>query len=413
MKNADRWWTVFAGAVGTGLGVGVFLIAVLGVLTRPLAESIGFDRSVISFALTGFLITTALGSVTLGILIHRFGVSRPAFAYLTVTVICVALIPSMPASPLAFYVLFAVMGVAGAASTALPYTVAIAGLFDRQRGLALAMAVAGGGVGGTLWPQLTNYLNEGYGWRVAFMVAAAMMAVPLLGLVFIVRSPPAVSATQRAVKETHWSLYLGKRAFWLIAAPLLAIAAGSFILTILVPLLTDRGLSATAAARVLSLAYFASLCARLFIGWLLDHVWAPLVASLVCAAACIGVLLIWHGGVNIPSLILGVVLLGMALGAEADLLTYLCSRYFSLAAFSRVVGSMWVVWAWGGGIGTAAAGFAYRATSSYNPALLIIAIVLAVGTVCALFLGGYAFPPQQDRVAAHEHGGAHARLAES
>jgi len=395
-KSISRWWTVAAGTLGTGLGVGIFIIYVLGALTKPMVADLGFDRSVIAFSLTCFLLTTSIGSISLGVLIHRFGVRRPTFAYLAATAVGIALIPLMPMSPPAFYALFACLGVAGAASTAFPYTVAIAGLFDDRRGLALALAVAGGGLAGAFAPGLTNTLLNAFGWRITLWVVAGIMALPLITLVMCVREPAAVSerhAGDGGGVRAHWSLYLGRRSFWLIAPAMFAIAAGTFILAILVSLLTDRGVSAERAGSILSVAALASLAARIGVGWLLDRFWGPMIASGVCLGGLVGVLLVAYGGDAIPIVGLGAMLLGMALGAEADLLTYLCSRYFSLQAFSRVVGTMWVVWAWGGGIATTAAGVAFRMTGTYDAAMLVLAALLLVGAVAVLFLGPYVYPP--------------------
>ena len=396
-KSVNRWWTVAAGALGTGVGVGIFITYVLNVLTKPMATDLGLDRSVISFSVTCFLITAGFGSISLGILINRFGVRTPTSIYLAVVAACVALMPLLPPVPLAFYALFAVMGIAGAAATAFPYMVAITGLFDRHRGLALGLAVAGGGAGGTFAPPIANFLLSSLGWRESLWIIAAVMATPLVALLLIVRTPAGMTtgaSNDGDRSASHWSLYLGKRAFWLIAVTLLGVSIGTFgALTVLVPTLTDRGISPGEAAAVLSGAGLSSWIGRIVVGWLLDRLWAPLVTSLVCLGACVGVLIIAFGGQSLPLMLLGASLLGLAIGSEADLLAYLCGRYFSLQAFSRVVGAMWTVWAWGGGIGTAAAGLAYRATGSYEGATLFLAISLLLGAGGVLLLGPYIYPP--------------------
>lgn len=402
-NSVNRWWTVAAGALGNAMGVGIFVVYVLNVLTKPMVADLGLERSVISFSITCFLLTTGIGTVSLGILINRFGVRTPAFIYVAVAAACVALIPLLPAVPLAFYALFAVLGVAGAAATAFPYAVAITGLFDRHRGLALGLAVAGSGAGQTFAPQIANSLLSEVGWRQSLWIVSALMATPLATLLLGVRTPPGM--TKRASGEadhsaSHWSLYLGKRAFWFIAITLLGVSIGTFgILGVLIATLTDRGVSPHQAATVLSGAGLSSWGGRIVVGWLLDRLWAPLVTSLVCLGAFIGVLIIAFGGQSLPLVLLGASLLGLALGSEGDILTYLCGRYFSLPAFSRVVGAMWVVWAWGGGVGTMAAAIAYRMTGSYAGATPFLAFSLLLGAGGVLFLGPYVYPPVHARAA--------------
>ena len=396
-RSVNRWWTVAAGALGEAMGVGVFIIYVLNVLTKPMATDLGLDRSVMSFSITCFLVTTGVGSISLGILINRFGVRAPAFFYVAAAVACIALIPMLPPAPLAFFALFAMLGVAGAGATTFPYFVAITGLFDRHRGLALGLVVAGGGAGGAFAPQIANFLLSELGWRNTLWIISAVMATPLVALLLVVRTPSVM--TQHASNEgrcsaSHWSLYLGDRAFWLIALTLLGMSVGTFgIMAVLVPTLTDRGISPTQAATVLSGAGLSSWGGRIVIGWLLDRLWAPLVAALVCLGAFVGVLIIAFGGPSLPLVLLGSSLVGLAMGSEGDILAYLCGRYSSLQTFSRVAGAMWTVWAWGGGIGTTAAGIAYRATGSSGGATLFLATSLLLGAGGVLFLGRYVYPP--------------------
>ena len=402
-KSVNRWWTVAAGALGTGVGVGIFITYVLNVLTKPMAADLGLDRSVISFSVTCFLITAGFGSISLGILINRFGVRTPTFIYVAVTAACVAFIPLLPPAPLAFYALFAALGVAGAAATAFPYAVAITGLFDRNRGLALGLAVAGAGAGETFAPQIVNFLLSEVGWRESLWIVAVLMTTPLVSLLLVVRSasPMVVRSSDEASHPaSHWSLYLGQRAFWFIAFTLLGVSIGTFgILGVLVATLTDRGVSPSAAAAVLSGAGLSSWGGRILVGWLLDRLWAPLVTSLVCLGAFVGILIVAFGGQSLTLMLLGASLLGLALGSEGDILTYLCGRYFSLQAFSRAVGAMWVVWAWGGGVGTIAAAIAYRVTGSYEGATPFLATSLLLGAGGVLFLGPYVYPPAHARTA--------------
>lgn len=400
-RPVDAWWTVAAGALGVAAGAGLVLVYVLSVFTKPIVADLGFDRSVISFSHTCFQVAAGFGTVSLGVLINRWGVRWPSILYLIVSSACVASIPLLPPIPWVFFVVFTVFGFAGAAATALPYAVAITGLFDDRRGLALGLAVAGGGVGATFGPQLANYLLRVLTWREGLWIVSVIMALPIVTMTLLVRTPPRVApaaeARAAASAASHWSLYLATKSFWLIAVTILGISVGTFgTLSILVPLLTDRGVAPGDAASILSSAGLSSFFARIAIGWVLDRVWGPLVTSLVCVSACVGVLIIAFGGSSILLVAVGASLMGMTLGAEADLLTYLCSRYFSLEVFSRVIGAMWVMWAWGGGVGIALGGIAYKFTGAYDSAMLFLAGPLVIAAILVLLLGPYVFAPAHE-----------------
>jgi MFS family permease len=99
------------------------------------------------------------------------------------------------------------------------------------------------------------------------------------------------------------------------------------------------------------------------------------------------------GGTS-QSLMIGSALIGVGLGSEADLMTYLVSRYFGFEVYSKVLGTMWVAWAWGGGIGTIVAGVTFRWSHSYLTALGIFAVLLIISSIIVLRLGSYVYPPQ-------------------
>ncbi len=387
----NPWWMVAAGALGTGVGAGIFAVYAFSVFIGPISHELGWERSTLAACITTFMFSTGLGTVWLGRLISRHGLRVPSIAFMGVFALSIAAIGVLTPSKPLFIANFFVMGVAGAAACAMPYTVAICGFFDRHRGLALGLAVLGSGVGSTLAPQLSTWLLAHIGWRDAMFVLAAIAATPALGIAFLLRTPPGTTAEAEAPSAPIDRSYLRDPVFYLI---LLAIAGNSVaavgIMTNLVPMVTDRGVSMTAAAGMLSIAGAASFAGRLVVGWLFDRIFAPYVGAVLFIAAASGALMIVYGGAG-PLAYLGAGLVGTCLGAEADLVAFLVSRYFSTATFSRVVGAMWVAWAWGGGIGTYLASKSFEWTGSYNVALFTFVALLLLSAVLLLRLPGYVF----------------------
>ena len=70
--------------------------------------------------------------------------------------------------------------------------VIVARWFERNRGMAMAMLIAGGSVGGLIVVPFLSYALIEFGWRTAWVIigaAALVLGVPLL--LFVVRSAPA------------------------------------------------------------------------------------------------------------------------------------------------------------------------------------------------------------------------------
>ena len=63
--------------------------------------------------------------------------------------------------------------------------------FDRRRGLALGITLAGLGFGGFWWPLLSQWSIDTFGWRNAYLVVAATIAiVGMSAVALVVRDSP-------------------------------------------------------------------------------------------------------------------------------------------------------------------------------------------------------------------------------
>lgn len=158
----------------------------------------------------------------------------------------------------------------------------------------------------------------------------------------------------------------------------------------LVPIATDRGHSPMVAAGILSTVGIGSLIARLAAGYIMDRVFAPYVAAGVFVLAMIGMGLL-IGAKSVLIMTIAAVMVGIAAGAEGDILTFLVSRYFPTRSFGSVTGAIWVTWAWGGALGTYLLGLSYDAAHSYSVAILGFIGALAIGTLAILKVGPYVF----------------------
>ncbi len=391
-----RWATVVAGALGVGLGEGIFLIYAFGVLAPAIARDLGWSRTVLNNAVTCALLGTGVGAIALGRLIAMRGVRAPSIVMVLLFGATIAAIAALPASPWLLLLDFALLGLCGAAATAMPYAIAIAGLFDRRRGLALGIVIAGGGVGSTIAPLLSRMVLARLGWRETMVALAVLFGlVPVIGLARFV--PADAGVARDSMQPGFWRTQLRDRCFWTIVA---AVAGNSIaaigMMTSLVPILTDRGVEARTSAMVLSVAGAASWFGRLASGWLLDRLFAPWIGAGIFSLAAIGVALLVLGPVAGASIFLGGSLVGLCLGSEADLLAYLVSRYFPLPAYSRIVGVGWVAWAWGGGVGNWLAGRSFLMTRSYVAAASLFLIMLLGAAAVLLLLPVYRFPPASE-----------------
>jgi hypothetical protein len=98
-----------------------------------------------------------------------------------------------------------------------------------------------------------------------------------------------------------------------------------------VPMLTDRGLSPTAATATFGLVGLSTLTGRVVAGFLVDRIFAPYVAAVFWLAPVAGFALLAGFTGLLPAA--GVVLIGLGLGAEVDMIAFLITRYLGQRAF--------------------------------------------------------------------------------
>ena len=396
-KPVNRWFTVLAGAMGCASGAGMVATAALGVFTKSISTDFGWERSATTAGITCFYIASGIGSVVLGSILAKRSIRQVTSIFVALFALSIIGVSLLPPSLLLFCLLFSLMGFFGSGATAMPYAIAVAQQFDRNRGLALALVVTGSGLGAVTLPWLSSTLLATYGWRGGYIgVGLFAGIVALSGLILFFRDPPKSHQSQAETGASLSEVLRSGRTFWLIALSILGISIALVgVITNLVPILTDRGMGMAEAASLLGILGGASWVSRLGMGLLLDRMHARYVAAGIFLLAGIGVSLI-AAGVSGSLLFVAAILIGLGIGAEADLLTFMVSRYFLFGSLSRALGAIWIFWAWGNGLGVAVGSSSYDLTGSYQYALYLYIALLAASFILILQLGPYRTAVQHD-----------------
>ena len=395
-------WRVVAGAVA-GLTVcnGPVLFFTSGVFLKPIAADMQWQRSTVSFALSLATFLSALATPILGRMMDRWGIRVVSLPGLAVFAASLGMLGLSPGSPAAFIVLAALAGVASTVQAPLPYAKAISAWFDDRRGLALGIAMAGVGLGAIIVPQIARALIERVGWRGAYIgLGALTLAVAFPAVALTIREPsthvgrgqaratldrrPGVAAREAARTAQFWVMA------WVFP---LAGAAINGANAHIVPLLTDRGLTPAAATGIFGVMGLSTLVARPFVGLLLDRIFAPHVAAAFFIAPLAGLPLLASGSGLSPAI--GAALLGLALGAEIDLIAFLTTRYLGQRAFGEIYGYLFMAFVLGSSVGQFIADLSYDSLGSYTPALTGFAVCLMVAAFLVNCLGPYIYLPRR------------------
>jgi MFS family permease len=366
-------------AYGVWYAYGVFLVALL--------RDFGWSRSVLAGAFSIFTLVSGGASFVLGELADRFGPRRLILiggALLAASLWADSLVTRAWHLYVAFGLLTAV-GVATAGWT--PAVVMVQRQWKAHLGLALGIAGSGIGVGIFVVVPLCQALIDAFGWRRAFRALAALCALWILPATYLaIHDTPSLPGTRArrptvAVGEHFLGLALANRSFQLIA---LAVFLGNICSQMLhvhqAAFLVDHGISAMAAASVISVVGVSSIVGKTGGGFISDFLRRELVYALGMIGMIIGVGVLWLVALT-PSAWLArgyAVLFGVGYSVTAFIVPAMMSDRFRGPHFGSIFGLTQVASALGSALGAWVAGRIFDATGSYAIAFALAATAAAV-----------------------------------
>jgi MFS family permease len=378
----EGWRVVAASSVS--LFLGSLLVYTSAVFLKPLSEEFSWSREAVSFAFGLAPLMFALCSVPFGYLLDRLGPRAVVWPCLTVFGGGLASLSLLTPHLWHLYAVFVVLGIVAPGISTIAYGRAVSSWFTRRRGLALAVAICGGSIGGLVHPPAVQALIRFTGWRTAYLTLGVLvLAIGLPTVLRFVREQPrSMAAADRRAAGASVREGLTSRVFWILVIVLFASSlAPNGALVHLSALLTDRGVSAAQGAMALSAMAGAAVVGRLLTGWLVDRFFAPRVSFALLAVGALGTFML-SGAQSITTGALAAMLIGFGMGGESDVVPYLLSRYFGLRSFSTLYGSTWIASGFAAAAGPILMGRAFDATGSYEALLVRLAIVtLCVATL--------------------------------
>ena len=379
--------------------LGMMLVAVhpyaLGVMIGPLEEEFGWSRSQISAGPLVTSVTALLLAAFAGRITDRIGPRKVARVGVPLFACALAAISLAGPSIYSWLGLYALLALALLCIYPSVWTAAIAVRFDRNRGLALALALSGTGIASAVVPLIGAKLIEAYGWRGAYIGLGALSFLtvfPLVALYFArdkVPPPARIDALEARIPAGKLGEFRTGKFFRMALAFLLYSVAATGLGINAVPVLMENGFDLVGAAAVVSWIGLGTIAGRLLGGVLLDRIDGRYVA-IGCgffAMGSVAILLLVANSALSASI--ACVLLGLAAGAEYDAAAYLTTRHFSRRNFASLFAVLGGLAGLGSGIAPLIANIVYDVTQSYDLMLLGLFPMFAVASVLFLSLGRY------------------------
>jgi MFS family permease len=385
---------ILGAALGMLAGYAPLFNATAGVFVRPLAAEFGWGRSQASLSYAASMFGLAIVSPIVGAMMDRFGIRHVIACSAIVFGLATCAMALQDGSMLAWVGLSFVVGVSGAATSVLGYLAVLPQWFDRRLGLALGIAMCGLGAGTVILPMTAQYLVTVFNWRTAYLVlGAGSMVLSLLACGLLRERFPAGSRAGRPALSAPAGVPLSTavRSYRLWAIWLVFVLSSAATLSLgphLPSLFADRGFDVAMAARSASMMGVGLLIGRLMTGLLIDRIHAPLVAGVFFVGGAVGVFLL-RGSHDYGTLLVATTLIGLTIGAEGDLISYLVRSYFGLTSFGSLFGIAFSGYGLGAVIGPIGLGAWFDRHGSYDVPLLVLPCMLLAASGLVLSLGRY------------------------
>ena len=381
------WKTLLACFLGVGISLPSLYIYTNGIWIISWQEEFGWSRGEIGIGQGIVSLVVVLGTPFVGVLIDKFGFKKIGVASLFLYGGCFWLYSLMDGSLTIFYLISVLIALTALPSSPIGFTRAINKWFDKNRGFSLGITLSAIGIGAIIVPKfLTPYVASN-GWRdgqfILFLIV--MFGAPFVWM--LLRDSPNNSNSAKEENSSGISLKSAlmtksfkmiSLTFFLVSSAILGLIPG------FIPMLLDEGLSATQAGELMAVLGLSVVAGRILIGFLIDRFFAPYVAIIVFIMAACGCLLlgIWQ----IKFVVIGAVTIGLAIGAEVDLVSFLAVKYYGIKYYGRIFGVLYSIFVSGAIISPILVGYSWDLTGNYNAAFIIAGIIILIATLITVYL---------------------------
>jgi predicted MFS family arabinose efflux permease len=392
---ARGWKLVAASTLGVGLGLSPLLVYTLGMLAPGLAADFGWSIAQVMGVLSITTLVVVLAAPLTGMLTLRFGARRVALCSLVLLGLGVLSLALSNGSILRFYLTWGFIAVGGAGTLPITWTRLVNDRFDRNKGLALGLAMMGSGIFGVCAKPYVGWLIQEWGWRGAFVGLGLLPIVIALPVAFawfrVPRSRSLEAGSDTTAKGGMTTAQtLRDWRFWLLAVALVPI---SFALGGAVPnmegILRAGKLDPAKIAVLTPLIGLSAIIGRIVGGWLLDRFWAPAVGAILLALPGLSLWALASDPINPTVAGLSIFLIGFGLGIEYDFVAFIVARYFGMRHYGTIYAWLYISFAIGAGFAAPVFGHDYDLHGTYVLSLSCSAAVLLVCAAALLLLGPY------------------------
>jgi MFS family permease len=349
---------------------------VVSVVLPAVQAEFGVGRADASLPYTVMMVCFGLGGIAMGRLADRIGIQKVLWLG-SVAIVLGFLAAGMAPNIWLFIVAHGLLlGLLGSSTTFAPLLADTSLWWDKRRGIAVAVCASGNYLAGSIWPTLTQWGVEQWGWRSAYIVLGLFCGVGMAVLAVGMRQrPPQLNTTGATAQGHNWTserpfgLSVGVAQGWLCVAGLSCCVAMAMPQVHIVAYCADLGFGAARGAEMLSLMLACGIASRLVSGMICDRIGG--MRTLMLGSALQGIaLLMFIPFDGLVSLYVISALFGLFQGGIVPSYAIIVREYFPPAQAGQRVGAVIMATMLGMALGGWMSGVVYDLTGSYRAAFI-------------------------------------------
>ncbi len=395
------WKIVLLAGIGLACGLGAIPIYTSGVLTAKLTVEFSWSKAEVQGIYSWFTLGNLIAAPILGWMVDKRGVRNITLFSIIGMALGMASLGLFTGPLWTFYLIAFLTAIVGVGTVPITWTRLIVDWFDVSRGKALGIALAGTGVSATFLPVYATWLITEFGWRFTYLGLAALpafIAFPLAYFFLWDRRENIDTGNNNEIKDNFMQKGLkvtevlyGYR-YWVINLAFVIIGLSiAGLISNFVLMLIDRDISLIDGAKIAGVIGPSVIAGRLITGYLVDRFWAPGVALVLLSLPAISCLILATGFGGVGAAMFAAILIGLAAGAEFDLMSFLVSRYFGQRNYGLIYSFLYAVFKISAGIGAPLFGYVKDTYNTYDPILFLSSGLLIGGSMLLLTLGRYRY----------------------
>jgi MFS family permease len=362
------------------------------VFFKPVSEDFGWTRAATAGAYTvGGIISATLCFVS-GRLSDKFG-TRKVIMAAGIFLGSGYILGSMVQNLWQYYLTNGVIVAIGAGSFWVPLVSMISRWFAKRRGLMTGISISGIGLGMGVYPLIASHLLTLFDWRKALFIIGVSTIVLLLLMAQLLERKSAALEGQTAQgnmsrkastqnKGYSFDQALKTKQFWMLVPAWMFYGIIYNVISVhCVSYATDIGMTAVAAAGIMTIMGLVGIPGRIGIGYFGDRINIKSTFIVSYALLTVGFL-----GLVFSKTVFSLQAFALVFGVFSGLgimLAPFLAELFGLQALGAITGAITCANSIGSAIGPTLAGGIFDASRSYNLAFVLCAVL---GTACTIIV---------------------------